>query len=383
MPLVNAFLKKEDIINEKKFDLTVSFCPSCYLVQLSKTVDPKILFRNYVYFSSVTKSILNHSKKTAQAFIKRFQLNSKSLILEIGSNDGVHLQFYKKAGIQVLGIDPAKNIAKVANKKGIKTIPDFFSLQLAKGLVKKGIKTDLMYGANVFAHVPEIVDLTKGIKLVLKETGTAVFEFPYVKGLFENKFDTIYHEHVFYYSIIALQNLFSRVDLQIYDVEEIPTQGGSLRIYVSHVDQFATSQRVINLVKQELSDGYNLVQTYKKMSKRVEKLKKDITALLIKLKKDKKRIAGYGAPAKGIILLNYFGLKKYIDFIVDKAPAKQSLYTPGVHMFVYPPSYVDVKNPDYLFIFPWNIVVEIMQERKKFRKLGGKFIIPIPKLKIV
>lgn len=383
MPLVNNFLKKSELKSEKKFDLSLGFCPKCYLVQLIETVDPKILFRHYLYFSSVTQSIWQHSKKTAQKFIEQFGLKESSLVLEIGSNDGVHLQFYKKAGIDVLGIDPAKNIAKVANKKGIKTIPEFFNSKLAKKLVQEGIKADLVYGANVFAHVPEIVDLTKGIKLVLKKSGTAVFEFPYVKGLLENKFDTIYHEHVFYYSIIALQSLFSKVGLQTYDVEKIPMQGGSLRIYVSHQGRFTISPRVTNLIKQELLEDYNSVQTYKKMGERVKQLKEDVIMLLVKLKKNKKRIAGYGAPAKGIILLNYFGIKKYIDFIVDKAPAKQGLYTPGTHMLVYAPPYIEERKPDYLFVFPWNIVSEVMNERKIFKKQGGKFIIPIPKLTIV
>lgn len=383
MPLVNALLKKKDIPKEKKFDLSLGFCPNCFLVQLIKTIHPKNLFRNYLYLSSVTKSIVDHSKKTSAYFIKRFKLNSDSLIVEIGSNDGVNLQFYKEKEIRVLGIDPAKNVAEIANKKGIKTLPEFFNLNLARKLDKKGIKVDLMYGANVFAHVSEIVNFVKGVKTVLKDNGTAVFEFPYVKGLLENKFDTIYHEHVFYYSLVALKNLFDKTGLEIYDVEQIPMQGGSLRIFVSRNKKFKVSINVKKLYNKEIKERYNKLEPFKEMAKDVNVLKKKILQFLNGLKKEKKRIVAYGAPAKGIILLNFFKISKYLDFIVDKSSTKQGLYVPGVHMFIYPPSKLREERPDYLLVLPWNIADEIFLEYEWYRNEGGKFVIPIPKLQIL
>ena len=383
MPLVNAFLKKEDLLNEKKFDLSVGFCQNCYLVQLMKTVNPKDLFSNYLYFSSVTKSIVDHSRKTSKYFIKKFRLNSESLVLEIGSNDGVHLQFYKEKSINVLGIDPAKNIAKVANGKGIKTIPEFFSLKLAKKIFLQGVKANLVYGANVFAHVPEIVDFVKGVKTILNNSGTAIFEFPYVKGLLDNKFDTIYHEHIFYYSLIGLKNLLDSVGLEVYDVEHLEMQGGSLRIYISKKSEYPVTERVKNLEREEFRQGFDKLSTYNKINENVNKLKKELLVYLDKLKNEGKSIVAYGAPAKGMILLNFFGIKKYLDFIVDKSPVKQGLYTPGSHMYIYNPSRIRENSPDYLLILPWNIVAEILMEYKWYKKVGGKFIIPIPELQIL
>jgi hypothetical protein len=382
MPLANAFRKKKDIA-EKQYDLSVGFCSKCYLVQLMKHVSPQELFEDYVYFSSVTKSILVHSQKTSEDFIKRFHLNSKNLVMEVGSNDGVYLQFYKKKGIPVLGIDPAKNIAKVANKKGIKTLPEFFGLSLAKKLANKNIKADLFYGANVSAHVPQIVGFVKGVKVVLKDKGTAIFESPYLMGLLENKFDTIYHEHVFYYSLIALQNLFKTACLEIYDIKFVEMQGGSLRIFVSHTGVYKISARVTKLADKEINYGLDKIATYRKINKNIEKLKKDIVSLLKKIKKEGKNIVGYSAPAKGVILLNHFAIGKYLDFIVDNSKAKQDLYVPGTDMKVFPVEKIMESKPDYVFIFAWNIADEIMQQLHEYKKRGGKFIIPIPVIKIV
>lgn len=385
IPLVNSFLKKQEIPYEKKFDLSIGFCPNCYLVQLINTVSPEELFRNYIYFSSTSKSFLQHCQKTAEYLTKRLNLGPESLVLEIASNDGAQLQYFKKLGIQVLGIDPAKNIAEVANQKGIPTIPEFFNYGFAKKLKEeKSIQANLIFGANVLAHVPEIVDFVKGVKEILKPEGTAVFEFPYIKGLMENKFDTIYHEHVFYYSLIALINLFKKADLEIYDVEMTPMQGGSLRIFISHPGNFLISVNVKNLVSQEIKDGFDKIETYQKINKNVSKLKNDIIFLLKKIKSEGKKIAGYGAPAKGNVLLNYFGINKnYLDFIVDKSEAKQGLYTPGTHLLVYPPEKVYQEKPDYLLILAWNIADEIIEQLKDYHEEGGKFIIPIPKIQVI
>ena len=383
MSLVNAFRKKKNTA-EKKYDLSVGFCPNCYLVQLMKNVSPQELFEDYVYFSSFTQSILVHSQKASDLFTKKFNLGPKSLVMEVGSNDGVHLQFYKKKGIQVLGIDPAKNIAKIANEKGIKTLPEFFGLNLSRKLVdKENIKADLFYGANISAHVPQIVDFAKGVKVVLQDRGTAVFESPYLMGLLENKFDTIYHEHVFYYSLIALQNLYKKAGLEIYDIEFVNMQGGSLRIYVSHPCVYKISSRVKELAKKEIKDGLDKINVYKKMNENISNLKKDILSLLKKIKKEGKAIAGYSAPAKGVILLNYFGIRKYLNFIVDKSTAKQGLYVPGTDMEVLSPDKIMKDKPDYLFVFCWNIEDEVVRQMGEYRKRGGKLIIPIPHIKII
>ena len=384
MSLVNHFLKKEEIPSEKKFDLSIGFCSKCYLVQLINIISPEQLFKDYIYFSSTSKSFLEHCKKTADYLTRRLNLGSESLVLEIASNDGAQLQYFKELGIQILGIDPAGNIAEVANKRGIKTIPEFFDYNFAKKLKKEqGMQADLIFGANVLAHVPEIVDFVKGVKLILKPKGTAVFEFPYIKGLMENKFDIIYHEHVFYYSLIALINLFEKANLEIYDVEITPVQGGSLRVFISHRGIFPISKNIKDLINQEMKEGFNKLETYKKINENVNKLKADLINLLKKLKSESKKISAYSAPAKGNILLNYFGIKDFLDFIVDKSEAKQGLYTPGAHLLVYSPEKLYQEKPDYLLILAWNLADEITEQLKDYHDAGGKFIIPIPQIKII
>jgi len=386
MPLVNDFLTKERIANEKKYDLSVGFCQKCYLAQLIHTVPPEELFTNYLYFSSTSVSFLEHCKKLAHYFTKRFNLGPESLVLEIASNDGAFLQYVKELNVQILGIDPAKNIAEIANQKGIPTMAEFFTQSLAEKLKKeKGIQADLLYGANVLAHVPEIVDFVKGVRIALKPQGTAIFEFPYINGLMENKFDTIYHEHVFYYSLIALQNLFQTAGLEIYDVELTPMQGGSLMIFAAHPGNFALTGNVKNLAEKEIGNGFDKIETYQKIEANISALKKDLVALLMKLKNEGKKIAGYSAPAKGNILLNYFGINEnFLDFIVDKSTHKQGLYTPGTHLLVHPLSKIYACKTDYLLVLCWNIYEEvmIMEELKEFREAGGKFIVPIPSIKI-
>lgn len=384
MPLVNSFLKEEEVSSEEKFDLSVGFCPNCYLVQLMEIVSPEKLFRDYVYFSSTSKTILKHNEKTVNYLKERLNLTSESLVLEIASNDGAFLQYFKKLEIQILGIDPAQNIAEIANQRDIKTIPEFFNHSFAKKLKEERTQADLIYGANVLAHVPEIVDFAKGVKEVLKPKGTTIFEFPYLGGLMENKFDIIYHEHVFYYSLIALRSLFEKVDLEIYDVEMIDMQGGSLRIFISHPGSFSISENVKKLADQEVKEGFDKVETYKKINENINQLKEELISLLDGLKKEGKKIAAYSAPAKGNILLNYFGINDdYLDFIVDKAKEKQGFYTPGTHFFVHPPQKITEEKPDYLLILCWNIADEVVKQLDDYRRAGGKFIVPIPKIKVI
>ncbi|MCL4360170.1 class I SAM-dependent methyltransferase, partial [Patescibacteria group bacterium] len=281
-------------------------------------------------------------------------------------------------------IDPARNIAKAANARGIPTIATFFNLKTAGELVrKKHLEADLIYGANVFAHVPEIRDFVHGVDILLKPVGTALFEFPYLGGLFENKFDTIYHEHVFYFSLLALIRLFRDAGLEVYDSEFVSMQGGSLRIYVAHQGAFPVSGAVHRLKEREIKAGYDRVETYEAIKKHVSALKKDLIQTLALLKNEGASIAAYGAPAKGIILLNYFRIRKYLDFIVDKSEAKQGLYIPGVHMKIEDPDLIRRKRPDYLLILPWNISEEIRSQLRWYRKSGGRFILPVPAVKIL
>ncbi|TSC76388.1 MAG: methyltransferase-like protein [Parcubacteria group bacterium Gr01-1014_33] len=385
MPLANAFRKEGDTSIEKKYDLSVGFCPICFLVQLLFAPFPEELFLDYVYTPSVSSSTTLHFKKTAHALIARFNLGREHILLEVGSNDGTFLKFFKECGIGILGVDPAKNIAEAANRQGLTTLPEFFSQKLAKKLVQeKGVKANLVFGANVLAHVPEIVDFVQGVKTILAPSGTAVFEFPYVRGLMENKFDTIYHEHIFYYSLLALQNLFTRADLEVYDIEMVPTQGGSLRIFVSHTGAFPITNAVETLAAKEQADGFTEEATYQKIGRNVELLKEELRILLQNIKKEGKRIAGYSAPAKGNILLNYFGIgKEFLEFLVDKSELKQGLLTPGTNFYVYPLTKIYEEKPDYLLVLCWNIADEVVELLDDYKKAGGKFIIPIPEIRII
>jgi len=387
MPLVNSFLKKEEISSEKKFNLSVGFCPRCFLVQLMQTVPPEDLFRHYLYFSSTSSAFLAHCKETADYLTERFSLAPQSLVLEIASNDGAQLQFFKEKGIKVLGVDPAKNIAEAANKKGIPTVPEFFNAALARKFVLgQHIYADVVFGANVLAHVPEIVDFLRGVKMVLKPKGTAIFEFPYIKGLTENKFDTIYHEHVFYYSLLALQNLFANAGLEVYDAEMTWAQGGSLRIFASHPGTFSKTNAVKDIFAQEVKAGFDKIETYRRIGENAARLKKELVSLLTRIKGEGKSIAAYSAPAKGNVLLNYFGVgSKFLDFIVDYSKAKQGLYTPGTHLLVHSLDEVYKRHPDYLLVLCWNLIDEVvnMKELEEYKKGGGRFIVPIPEIKII
>lgn len=383
MPLVNSLLKKEDITHEKKFDLTVGFCPNCYLAQLLHTVAPEVLYRDYVYFSSVSTSFLGHCKNTARYLAKRLDLGPKSLVVEIASNDGAFLQYVKELGVPVLGVEPAENIARVANERGIPTRAEFFNLSYAKKLREEGIEADLIYGANVLAHVPEIHDFVEGLATVLTSRGSAVFEFPYIQGLFEGKFDTIYHEHVFYYSALALQNLFRNGGLELYDVEMIPVQGGSLRIFVARPGVYKVSENVSKMLDEERKKGWDKIGAYETIAARAGVIKREILDFLESTKKEGSRVAAYSAAAKGAVFLNFCGIgKNYLDFLVDKSPAKQGLYTPGTHFLIGPPEKGSQEKPDYLLILAWNIADEIMamEELRGFRDSGGKFIVSIPNL---
>lgn len=384
MPLANTFLKKEEIRDEKKYDLTLSVCQKCKLLQLEQPISPLKLFSTYIYTSSGSKSFIAYCKDSTSEFIKRFHLHSGSLVFEIGSNDGVRLETFKKKGIKVLGIDPASNITAIATKKGIPTITDYFSLVIAKRLYGEGIRPDIILGSNVLAHIPNLRSLIKGVKLLLKNSGTAIFEFPYVQGLFEGKIDTIYHEHCYYFSLFSLDALFSQEGLDIYDVKLLSVQGGSLRIYCSHHGKHPISRRKTKLIFFEKKHTFDKVSTYKKLTTIIRDTKRKNLLLLNKFLQSHKIIAAYGASAKGVSLLNFLKLtNRDISFVVDTLPNKQGLYVPGVHSPVFPPDAMRKLRPDYLLLLCWNLESEVLPKLEKYRKSGGKIVIPIPNLRLL
>jgi len=385
-PLSNSYLKKNMIKNEKKFPLHALICTKCMLVQLEEFENPKTIFSEYAYFSSYSKTWLKHAEEYVNKMTKKFNLNSDHLVIEIASNDGYLLQYFKKYKIPVLGIEPAKNVAKIANKKKIPTITKFFGTKLAKELVKSGKQPDLLLGNNVLAHVPKLNDFVEGLKILLKQEGIITLEFPHILQLIDkNQFDTIYHEHFSYFSLITLKKLFKMYKLEIFDVEELNTHGGSLRIFVKHKKNNFQKERksVKRILKKEKIFGLGKISTYTNFSQEVNLIKKELLNFLHKAKKNNKTIVGYGAPAKGNTLLNFCEINfELINYTVDISPHKQKMYLPGSHILIKNPNEIFKTKPDYVLILPWNLKKEIMVQMKDIRKWGGKFVIPIPEVKI-
>lgn len=387
-PLANAYLKPEKIEEkEPRYALHVFVCSNCFLVQLNEFTSPDHMFSDYAYFSSFSETWLLHVEKYTDQVVDRFRIENRHLVIEIASNDGYLLQFFQKKGIPVLGIEPAKNVAEKAEAQGIPTMTQFFSTQLAQELASKGIQADLLIGNNVLAHIPNLNDFVAGMKIVLKPKGCITLEFPHLLKLMqENQFDTIYHEHCSYFSLITLETIFSSHGLKIFDVEEIPTHGGSLRLFVAHAEdnEKTVIANVGRIKAKEVEAGLNNIETYTAFNTQAKIIKSEMLAFLEKIRLEGKTVAGYGAPAKGNTLLNYCGIDtKLISYTVDISPHKQGLFLPGSRIPIYSPAKIKEAKPDFLVILPWNLKEEIMRQMTCIKEWGGKFVIPIPRLEVV
>jgi SAM-dependent methyltransferase len=394
-PLANSLLTGERLGEPEDFyPLDLAFCPDCTLVQITETVPPEKLFREYLYFSSFSDTMLSHAREIAGRMTSERGLNDESLVIEIASNDGYLLQYYKQAGVPVLGIEPALNIARVAeSERGIPTVANFFGDALAAELRAAGRQADVIHANNVLAHVADLNGFASGLQKLLKERGVAVIEVPYVRDMVDGReFDTIYHEHLCYFSLTALDNLFLRHGLLIEDVEHLPIHGGSLRIHVvksrsgqqAEKSSMERSASVAQMLRDEGRAGLAELDFYMEFGERVEGLRQDLLALLRDLKAKGKRIAVYGASAKGSTLLNYFRIgRETLDFVVDRSTIKQGLFTPGTHLPIYPTEKLLEEMPDYVLLLTWNFADEILEQQAGYRRRGGRFIIPIPELKVV
>jgi SAM-dependent methyltransferase len=386
-PLSNAYLKLDTINKAEKFyPLHAYVCDNCFLVQLEEFETPDHIFSDYAYFSSYSETWLRHAENYTELMTQRFGLNENSQVIEIASNDGYLLQYFQKQNIPVLGIEPAANVAKVAEEKGIPSLVKFFGVSTAQELVAQGKQADLLLGNNVLAHVPDLNDFVAGMKIVLKPDGILTMEFPHVLQLIlQNQFDTIYHEHFSYFSFLTVEKVFATHGLTLFDVEELPTHGGSLRIYGQHNDgKKPISDRVSKLKTKEIEAGLEQRSTYLGFGEQVKATKRHLLSFLIDIKNQGKSVVGYGAPAKGNTLLNYCGIRTdLLDYTVDRSPYKQGLFLPGTHIPIYHPDKIIETKPDYLLILPWNIKDEIIEQMSHIREWGGKFVVPIPEVEVI
>jgi 2-polyprenyl-3-methyl-5-hydroxy-6-metoxy-1,4-benzoquinol methylase len=388
-PLSNSYLKPEQLGKREAFyPLHTYVCTRCYLVQLEEFETPEHIFTDeYAYFSSYSESWLDHSRRYVEAMSQRFNLGAKSLVVEIASNDGYLLQYFVQRGVPVLGIEPAANCAAEAKKKGVSSLVEFFGTKLAARLAGEGKKPDLLLGNNVLAHVPDINDFVQGLTKLLGSHGVVTMEFPHLLNLIQqNQFDTIYHEHFSYLSFLTVENIFAHHGLVLFDVEELPTHGGSLRIYARHKADEAKpiGPRVAALRTKEQRAGLNRIDTYSAYEEKVKRTKRRLLQFLVKAKDEGKRVAGYGAPAKGNTLLNYCGVREdFIDFTVDRSPHKQGCFLPGVRIPILHPDKLKEARPDYVLILPWNLKDEITRQVAYVREWGGRFVVPIPEVAVL
>ncbi len=378
-PLANDFRPIERLDEPlPRYPLMVVFCPACALIQLTETVAPETLFSQYPYFSSVSDTVLENARAIATRLCSERHLDASSRVVEVASNDGYLLQFYQARGVPVLGIEPASNVARVAMDHGVPTLVRFFSKRLAEELRAEGVLADILHANNVLAHVPDLNGFMAGIGVLLKESGTAVIEVPYVRDMIEKvEFDTIYHEHLCYFSVTALDRICRRNGLVLYEAERLGIHGGSLRIFVSPFGSPSTA--VTGLLDEEAGSGVDTFSFFEHFSERVAKLKAELLSLLRGLKTTGKRIAAYGASAKGMTLLNCLGIgSDLIDFVVDRSPAKQGLFTPGTNLPIFGPEKLLESMPDYALLLAWNIADEVLAQQEAYRRRGGRFIIPLP-----
>jgi len=386
-PLCQTHITPEQLNHMEPFyPLHAYVCHECFLVQLEEYVAPDDIFSDYAYFSSYSDSWVEHARRYAEAMIERFDLGGSSQVVEIASNDGYLLQHFVKRGVPVLGVEPAANVAKVAVEKGIPTTVRFFGTETAKAIAAEHGKADLLLGNNVLAHVPNINDFVGGMKVLLKPSGVITMEFPHLYQLMDqNQFDTIYHEHFSYLSFMTVEKVFASHGLTLFDVEELGTHGGSLRIYGRHTENNAlvVTARANALRQREISEGFAKLETYSTFTEKVKETKRGLLEFLINAKRAGKTIVGYGAPGKGNTLLNYCGIRQdFMDYTVDRSPHKQGKYTPGTHIPILSPDRIRETKPDYVLILPWNLKDEISQQMAYIREWGGKFVIPIPEVRI-
>jgi SAM-dependent methyltransferase len=381
-PLANALLRLDQLDKaEETFPLDLVFCPVCTLVQITETVSPEKLFREYFYLSSFSDTMLRHAATLATQMIDAHELGPESLVVEVASNDGYLLRQYKRAGVPVLGIEPAVNIARVAQEEhGIPTICEFFGEDLSERLQAQGYSADVIHASNVLAHVPDLNGFVRGLCRLLKDDGVAVIEVPYVKDMIDaSEFDTIYHEHLSYFSLTALHQLFRRHGLNINEARHLPIHGGTLRVTVSR-----KQTSIESLLDEERNWGVGDLRFYTDFTNKVERLRGELVELLRNLKQQGKRIAVYGASAKGSTLLNFCGIgKETLDYVVDRSTVKQGLYTPGTHLQIHSPERLLTDMPDYVLLLTWNFADEILEQQADYRLRGGRFIIPIPSVKVV
>ena len=386
-PLCETFLTQEQCNHRESFyPLHVLVCDQCLLVQLQEYVAPEEIFTEYAYFSSYSQSWLDHAKAYTEKVTQRFKLTPENHIVEIASNDGYLLQNFVEAGIPVTGIEPAENVAKAAIEKGVNTLSRFFGTETARDLVNQKRQADLLIGNNVLAHVPDINDFTAGLQTLLKPDGVLTMEFPHLQRLMKgNQFDTIYHEHYSYLAFTFVNKLFTHHGLQLFDVEQLPSHGGSLRVYATRATSSAheITLAVQALLDQEEQAGFYTLEHHLGFEPQVQKIKNDLLTFLIQAKAEGKSVVGYGAPGKGNTLLNYCGIRTdYLDYTVDRNPYKHGRFCSGTHIPIHPVEKITETQPDYLLILPWNLKKEITAQMATIREWGGQFIVPIPELEI-
>jgi hypothetical protein len=386
-PLCESFLTRDQLNRMEPFyPLHVWVCQSCFLVQLEEYVGGEEIFSDYAYFSSFSDSWLDHCRGYVEQMIAQLRLTTDSEVIEVASNDGYLLQFFVKRGIPVLGVEPAANVAAVAEKKGIPTVVRFFGRDTARELVALGHSPDLILGNNVLAQVPDLNDFVSGIKILLARDGVATIEFPHLLRTIDgNQFDQVYHEHFSYFSLYSVERIFAAHGLPIFDVEELATHGGSLRVYAGHAEDKSKSVtgRLLGLRAREAEAGVDTLGYYAGFETRVRETKRKLLAFLIQAKNEGKQVVGYGAPGKGNTLLNYCGVRTdFVDFTVDRSPHKRGKYLPGTHIPIFSPEKLWEARPDYVLILPWNLRTEIMDQLVGIREWGGRFVVPIPELTI-